>query len=385
MCRFFEIDFFSIQIKIKHMKKTVISFILGFIFLSPIFSQYQLEEGYIETVSDQNVNASFSYKNLRVYPLLAGDKFNQAHKDIGKYSTLKESLEKNKIVISETDSNNPIQNTNFNPNVAHRNNLNDAPDADGETQQIDIDQNIQYQNQRVINGGGGAQVNKLYVENISNDTVYIMAGEVVKGGKQDRVLAQDMILPPKSGKVDISVFCVEKNRWSYGNSNNFDQYFSVSSNSVRKTVIQDQDQSAVWEEVGKTVKKNKTETNTGTYTSIINSEKFNKELKAYSNFFLKAFNTVPNCIGFVGVSGDKIIGCDIFATPDLFSKQKETILKGYITESIINGKEVSIQYAEVQKYMQELLTNQLENQDKVINEKGGQYLHKNKKIHITTF
>lgn len=212
-----------------------------------------------------------------------------------------------------------------------------------------------------------------------------MAGEVVKGGKQDRILAQDMILPPNGKKVDISVFCVEKNRWSYGESGKFDKYFSVSSNSIRQKVIQDQNQSAVWEEVGKTVRKNNTETNTGTYTSLVNSKEYNKELSEYINFFMKSLKTKSNCIGFVGVSGDKIIGCDIFATPDLFNKQSETILNGYITEAIIHGSTVNIKYDDVKNYLEEILTVQQDKQDNAINEKGGQYEYKNRKIHITTF
>jgi len=371
------------------MKKLSLFLVITFLFFGLCFSQYQLEDGYIETISDQNAKSSFTFKNLRIYPLTAGNNFKNAHKDIGKYSTLKESIEQNKIKITETDSEintdaiNNRTNNNINNSIRHRNDLTDAPNPNNNDQiQIQLNNNEIQQN---TNYSPGAQVNTLYIENISKDTVYIMAGEVVKGGKQDRVLAQDMILPPRSGKVDISVFCVERNRWSYNDTKSFNQYFSVSSNSIRKTVIQEQDQSAVWEEVGKTVKKNHTETNSGTYTSLVNSKEYNKQVKEYSDYLLKALKATPNCIGFVGVSGNEIIGCDIFATPDLFSKQSETILKGYITEAVINGKEVNIDYSEVQKYLNELLTDQEEDQDKVINEKGGQYKFNNKKIHITTF
>ena len=355
------------------MKKLlVITVILFTTHLS--FSQYNLEEGYIKTVSNNNAEASFTFKHLRIYPLMAGEKFNEAHKDIGKYSTLKESLEQKKILITETDGGNNNQNI-VNNNVQNSNN---------NQQQTNIRQN-NINVQQNISTGGNARVNTLYVQNTSKDTIYIMAGEVVKGGKQDRVLAQDMILPPDNKKVDISVFCVEHGRWSYKESDKFDQYFSVSSNSVRQKVIKEKNQSAVWEEVGKTVTKNKTKTSTGTYTSLINSKEYNQELKEYLNYFLKSLNSKSNCIGFAGVSGNKIIGCDIFASPDLFSKQKETILKGYITETIINGGTIKVQYNEVEKYLTELLTTQQEKQDAVINKKGGQYKHNNKKIHITTF
>ena len=101
------------------MKKAflIVAFVL---FTTPVsFSQYNMEEGYIETVSDKNAKTSFTYKNLRLYPLIAGNKFNAAHKDIGKYITLKESLEQKKIKITETESNNNSGNNINNANVSN--------------------------------------------------------------------------------------------------------------------------------------------------------------------------------------------------------------------------------------------------------------------------
>jgi hypothetical protein len=57
-------------------------------------------------------------------------------------------------------------------------------------------------------------VNNLAIENISDEEVYVQSGDIVKGGQQDRVLALDLIVPPKSGKVQIASFCVEHGRWS---------------------------------------------------------------------------------------------------------------------------------------------------------------------------
>jgi hypothetical protein len=58
-------------------------------------------------------------------------------------------------------------------------------------------------------------VNELQVENKSKDrTLFIQAGDIVKGGRQDRVLSLSFVLPPKSGEVPIAAFCVEHGRWS---------------------------------------------------------------------------------------------------------------------------------------------------------------------------
>ena len=59
-----------------------------------------------------------------------------------------------------------------------------------------------------------SDVNELMVENVSNELdVFIQSGDIVKGGKQDRVLAVSIIIPARSGKVSIEAFCVESGRW----------------------------------------------------------------------------------------------------------------------------------------------------------------------------
>ena len=57
-------------------------------------------------------------------------------------------------------------------------------------------------------------VNELTVENVGDDEVFVQAGEIVKGGRQDRVLSMDLLLPPSSGRVSIAAFCVESGRWA---------------------------------------------------------------------------------------------------------------------------------------------------------------------------
>src|SRR5215217_2795586 len=58
-------------------------------------------------------------------------------------------------------------------------------------------------------------VNELEVENLSREfDVFIQSGDIVKGGKQDRILAVSIIIPARSGRVSIDSFCVESGRWT---------------------------------------------------------------------------------------------------------------------------------------------------------------------------
>jgi len=58
------------------------------------------------------------------------------------------------------------------------------------------------------------RVNELQIENIGSEPVFIQSGDIVKGGKQDRVLTVSLLLAPSSGRVPIASFCVEQGRWS---------------------------------------------------------------------------------------------------------------------------------------------------------------------------
>ena len=57
-------------------------------------------------------------------------------------------------------------------------------------------------------------VEELVIRNLGNQEVFIQAGDIVKGGKQDRVLIVSMMVPPHSGDIPVGAFCVEEGRWS---------------------------------------------------------------------------------------------------------------------------------------------------------------------------
>jgi hypothetical protein len=95
----------------------------------------------------------------------------------------------------------------------------------------------------------GAQVNSLVLVNNSQRPLILLAGEIVTGGKQDRVVAKDRIVPSESDPVDLGVFCVEPHRW-IETSNKFDTHASVMAQpSVRKKAMAEKDQQLVWAEV----------------------------------------------------------------------------------------------------------------------------------------
>lgn len=281
---------------------------------------------------------AFTYKNLRIYPIKAKSNFKEQTKSIGQYTNLKDALAKKKIRITEKEG-----------------------------------------------GGESADVNSLYAQNTSNDTLFLMAGEVIQGGKQDRVIGEDVVIPPGNRKVQVPVFCVEHGRWSAkGDGNQFNGYYSVSGLSVRKAVEVDKNQSKVWEKVADVNVKNNVSTRTDAYTALASSTNYTKIEKEYLDVLQPKLAAEKDVIGVIIATGNKVIGCEIFATEQLFRKSADNLLRSYIHEAVTNGKPVTIASETVKKYMDDLLVNQSKQEEK-IKSKGKMFVSGGKKLHITTY
>jgi hypothetical protein len=104
----------------------------------------------------------------------------------------------------------------------------------------------------------GDQVNTLVLVNHSNRPLLLLAGEIVTGGKQDRIVASDRIVPADADPVDLSVFCVEHGRWTESSAT-----FGVTAKSpaqsfmvqpeVRKQAMAAKSQQQVWDSVSTAV------------------------------------------------------------------------------------------------------------------------------------
>ena len=96
-------------------------------------------------------------------------------------------------------------------------------------------------------------VNELAIRNLSNEDVYVQAGDIVRGGAQDRMISVDFIVPPNSGRMPIAAFCVESGRWNK-RGNEEAASFSSSENAValkelKLAAKRENSQQAVWQNV----------------------------------------------------------------------------------------------------------------------------------------
>lgn len=289
-----------------------------------------------------------------------------------------------------------------------------------QTLRVDYDSAWQYKNLRIIpirqkGGGGGSQgsgayantislsqaihqgivtvtergtasidnVHWLRINNHSDKPLYVASGEIVSGGRQDRMMARDTILTPNGRDQYVPAMCVEEGRWSEKEKKfNYDNF---ANSHLRKVLDSGHNQVLIWNEIERQLKEGSFKNKTEAYLSRDLDKKYMAFNDAYFNFFLQKFrNTDSTIVGFVCISGDKVIGSDIFADTHLFYEQLEPLLHGYIDDAVLFGAPVKMPDAPIKKYMDKLLSSEA-SQEEFVKKTGKIFRQNGKVIHVNTF
>lgn len=216
-----------------------------------------------------------------------------------------------------------------------------------------------------------------------NTPVYIAGGEIISGGRQDRMIVRDTILQPMEKDQYVPVMCVEEGRWSekekkfgYGNFANA---------SLRKILDSTHSQVMIWREIDRQLQDGKFKNNSEAYLSRFQDKKYLQASDEYFKFFRDKFaRSDSNVVGFVAITGDKIIGTDIFDGPDLFYPQMDPLLHGYIDEAMEAGAPVTLKNPPVRRYMDQLLKDEA-SQEAFVKDKGKIFKEGSHVIHVNTY
>jgi hypothetical protein len=226
-------------------------------------------------------------------------------------------------------------------------------------------------------------VHWLRINNNSNKAVFIGSGEVILGGRQDRMVTKDTVLMPSGKDQYIPVMCVEEGRWS-DKEKKFD-YFNYATPTLRKVLDQSGNQVVIWREILNYLDYNGTTSPTLAFAARRQDKKFAPLMQEYVAYFMDQFKKSDSTItGFVCMSGDRVIGCDIFSGTNLFYDQLQALLPGYIEEAISYGKPVSIKDEKIKTYLDKILTDET-SQREYLKKNGKIYKYKEKVIHITGY
>lgn len=191
-----------------------------------------------------------------------------------------------------------------------------------------------------------SNVDELAVENISDKPVFIQSGDIVKGGRQDRVLQYDLFVLPKSGRIPLNSFCVEHGRWS-GRGNENEMAFSsstkqVSSKKLKLAIKADESQQAVWDEVGVVQEKlsnnlNKSVKDAASESSLqltLENKDVEKNIKDYISNISRMIKDKTNILGLAFAVNGVFSSADIYGSSSLFVKLQPKLLEASATEAL---------------------------------------------------
>jgi len=206
--------------------------------------------------------------------------------------------------------------------------------------------------------GGGASVNRLVLINRSKRPLVLLAGEVVSGGKQDRVIAKDRIVAPGAEPLPLDVFCVEQGRWSAGAQ--FASSKLMAHPSVREKAAVERKQDEVWAAVrsGTTARSadpsaapariamselNATVAESGTvaYAKIYDNSRVGQSAAAFAEEMERRFRRATKgqqVLGVVVAYGGEVVWSDLFASAQLFERYWPKLVRSYSVEALTRAQ-----------------------------------------------
>jgi hypothetical protein len=226
-------------------------------------------------------------------------------------------------------------------------------------------------------------VHWLRVNNKSGNSIFVSSGQTFTGGRQDRMVTRDTILRPTGSDQYIQVMCIEEGRWSEKEKKiQFSNYANVN---LRKVLDKSKNQVLIWKEIFTQLGAANLRSPTFAYAAISQNKEVQLEENEYLKFFREEVKNSDSAItGFVCISGNKVIGCEIFADSQLFFDEFEPLLSGYINEAVMRGSEPMLVKDQIKEFMDKVLTNETL-QDEYCRKNGKIFRVNNKVIQVTAY
>jgi hypothetical protein len=271
-----------------------------------------------KTEGDWRLLDAITYENISIFPVISS-----VSRDTSAFVTLDEGLSSGEVIVREQGS-----------------------DGMARSRGVALPQY-----------NTSASVNQLVLINRGKRPVVLLAGELVSGGKQDRIIAKDRIVAPGSDPLPLDVFCVEHGRWSSGLQ--FSAANTMVHPSVREQAAVNQSQTEVWDSVRKGTTSNVTaapsaapriearELNdvvasapTQSYSKIYQHSGVGVSVDDFVDEIQRRFARATSgskgehIVGVVVAYGGEVAWSDIFASSDMFHHYWTKLLRSYAVEAL---------------------------------------------------
>jgi hypothetical protein len=193
------------------------------------------------------------------------------------------------------------------------------------------------------------EVNQLLIENLGDTDLFIQAGDVVKGGRQDRTLGTDFIVPARSGKIPVPAFCVERRRWGRRGGENTVFFSSCKSTSsskkLRIAIRSTKSQGDVWAAVAEDQAKLSKAANVSVAAAAspsslqlsYESKQLHTELRTYVDIL--GAGLPEGVTGVVWAINGRLSHADLYGSSKLFQKLWKKLLNAAALEALAESDE----------------------------------------------
>lgn len=311
-----------------------------------LFMPSSAPAGDVTSPSGYKVLEPIRHGNLTVFPVVAA----RSH-DTQQFLTLDEGLRSGDVIVTESGSVQPLMRRRRTP----------VPQ-------------------------GGAQVNQLVLVNNSKRPLILLAGEIVTGGKQDRVIGKDRIIPAESDPIDLGVFCVEPGRWT-GSSAQFDsRNGAMAQPAVRAKAMAEKDQAQVWSEVGKARESlallvpapaAAPVRETSSYARVMQNEEVKQRVDSVAEPIQRNYQSLiqqlrdQNAVGVVVAVNGQVVWADIFASTNLLERYWPKLVRSYAAEAVVTRtKDRAADIKQAQEFL-----NHLDGRHETVDSEPGLYRH----------
>jgi hypothetical protein len=334
-------------------KALCISTVSGIVLLGLAIAIPCLRAGETSSATSYQVLAPIRHGNLTIFPVVS----TRSH-DTGQFLTLDEGLRSGEVIVTEAGNISPL----VRPRHPHP-------------------------NWQEIRPSGGAEVNRLVLVNNSKKPLLLLAGEIVTGGKQDRIIGKDRLVPAESDPIDLGVFCVEPGRW-VGSSAKFGSAGIIGGMvqpSVREKAMAAKNQQQVWDGVRTAqagaalavpAAREQVEV-TSSYARVMQNEEVQHKLDSVAAPIEHDYQSVigqlrdKNAVGVVVAVNGEVIWADVFASTKLLEKYWPKLVRSYAAESMVQqAKSGSADMKSAQEFL-----DRLQGRREVVENEPGLYRH----------
>jgi hypothetical protein len=287
---------FSIEVDMKMKKLRLGVFALLALFFAAVATAFALDAiAATQSAKDMRISGPYTSGNLSVFFIHGKDEVKGQS-----YLTLQEALEQKKVVVHETGS-----------------------------------------------------VNELKIDNLSGSVVFIQSGDIVKGGRQDRTMQNDLLIPAKAKNVALPAFCVEHGRWAGRQGEANDAFassnYSISGKDLKLAAKRKQDQNEVWDQVAQNQEKlaQKLAKPVAAIASPSSYELTleNKNVQNASEKLVKDLQSTSakdkDIVGYAFAINGHLNSADVYASNELFKKLWPKMLNSSAVEAVAEGEKTA--------------------------------------------